>query len=120
MELEQLAPGTDVIFVGACNAASQPAAQDAVHEAERCGIAEGIAGCEQSAQRDRLAKAPDPIVPAHRDSGDSAQIARVSCELQQNFEQATRAGMIAERLRAQPHSRRRDHQAVRCERSTGC
>ena len=92
---EQLAPGADVIFVGARDAASQPGAQDSVNETEWRSIAEHITGSQQSAQRDRLAETPYAIVPAHGDCRRPLSAARVSCALQQNFEQSARAGMIA-------------------------
>ena len=74
VQLDQLAPGADVIFIAAGDTASQPAAHDSMHEAERRGIAERVAGREQPAQRDRLAETPDPVVPAHRDCRDGADL----------------------------------------------
>src|SRR6185312_159761 len=62
-----------MVLIAARHAAAEPGAQDSVDEADRRGITQDIACAQQASQGDRLAEAPDAIVPAHRDIDRGAQ-----------------------------------------------
>ncbi len=67
IEREQFAAGADVIFVAACDAFAQPAAQNSVNETKRRWIVEQVTCVQESAQSDGFTEAPHAIVPAHGD-----------------------------------------------------